>query len=93
MKKKKLLTKRIFKKKPCRLCHDKIESVDFTDVDFLDRYISDRGKIVPSRVSGNCQKHQRMVANRIKRARISALLPYVKLKQGVQRERHTSTRR
>ncbi|MBF0493695.1 MAG: 30S ribosomal protein S18 [Candidatus Omnitrophica bacterium] len=85
--------KRIIKKRPCRLCGDKVKDVDYKDTDFLGKYISERGKIIPSRVSGNCQKHQRMVANRIKRARIAALLPFVKIKQGVQRERNFTSRR
>lgn len=91
--KKKVMTKKIYKKRPCRLCKDKIDEVDFKETDFLNKYISDRGKIVPARVSGNCQKHQRMVANRVKRARIAGLLPFVKTKQGAQRERNSYSRR
>ncbi|MBD3380339.1 MAG: 30S ribosomal protein S18 [Candidatus Omnitrophica bacterium] len=79
-------TRRIFKKKPCKLCKENIESIDFLrDVDLLSRFQSDRGKIVPSRITGNCAKHQRMVANGIKRARIAGLLPFVKVKEGFAR--------
>ena len=77
-KKPKRKIQRIFRKKPCRLCRDKIKSVDYKDVDFLSRFTSDRGRILPSRISGNCAKHQRMVAAQVKRARVAALLPFTK---------------
>jgi len=93
LKKKKTMTRKVFKKRPCRLCGSKIETVDYKDAEFLGKFISDRGKIIPSRISGCCQKHQRLIANRIKRARIAGLLPFVKVKQGAQRERHSYTRR
>jgi len=89
---KKQIMKRTFKKRPCRLCKNKIDEVDYQDVDFLAKYVSDRGKIIPSRVSGNCAKHQRMISNRIKRARVMGLLSFVKVKQGAQRERNSSSR-
>ncbi len=79
--------RRIFVKRPCRLCRDKTTSVDFRNVDFLGRFISDRGRIITSRITGNCAKHQRMVANAIKKARIAALLPFVKIKEGMIRRR------
>ncbi len=69
--------KRIFKKRPCRLCKEKIKTVDYKNADFLKRFISDRGKILPSRISGNCTRHQRLIANRVKRARIAGILPFV----------------
>ncbi|MFH1878082.1 MAG: 30S ribosomal protein S18 [Candidatus Omnitrophota bacterium] len=89
MLKKKISSKgpRIFKKKPCRLCKEKVEKVDYKEVDFLKRFISDRGKIVPPRLTGNCAKHQRMVANGIKKARMAALLPFVRLREGLSRTR------
>jgi len=93
MAQKNLKPRRIFKKRPCRLCKTKVDSVDYKDVEFLEKFISDRGKIVPTRISGNCARHQRMVSNRIKRARIAGLLPFVKVKQGAQRERHSYSRR
>jgi small subunit ribosomal protein S18 len=75
--------KKFFKKKPCRLCREKTEKVDFKDIDLLSKYISDRGKILPPRLSGNCAKHQRMIANAIKKARMAALLPFVKVRAGL----------
>ena len=70
--------KRILKKRPCVLCAKGINFVDYKDVELLQRYLTPSCKIVPRRVSGLCQKHQRMIANAIKRARIVALLPFVK---------------
>lgn len=80
-----ILERRIFKKRPCRLCREKVKSVDYRNVDILNRFVSDRGRIVPPRITGNCAKHQRMVANAIKRARIAALLPFVRIRPGLQR--------
>ncbi len=62
--------------KVCFFCVDKIDSVDYKDVDKLKKYISERGKIIPRRVTGNCAKHQRQLTVAIKRARHMALLPY-----------------
>jgi small subunit ribosomal protein S18 len=56
---------------------DKVEKVDYKDVDKLRKYMSDRGKIIPRRVTGTCAKHQRQVTTAIKRARFMALLPYI----------------
>jgi len=64
------------KKKPCALCRDKIEWVDYKDIGMLRKYMSDRGKIRARRVSGNCTQHQRDVAIAIKTARELVLLPY-----------------
>jgi small subunit ribosomal protein S18 len=64
------------KKKPCALCRDKVEWVDYKDTGLLRKYMSDRGKIRARRVSGNCTQHQRDVAIAIKTARELALLPY-----------------
>jgi small subunit ribosomal protein S18 len=64
------------KKKPCALCRDKIEWVDYKDVGMLRKYMSDRGKIRARRVTGNCTQHQRDVALAIKTARELVLLPY-----------------
>ncbi len=69
-------TGRRIKKKPCALCKDRVEWVDYKDVTTLRRYMSDRGKIRARRVSGNCTQHQRDVAIAIKTARELALLPY-----------------
>ena len=71
------LKKRIFKKRPCRFCMDKIENIDYLDYQKFQKFITERGKIVPSRISGNCAKHQRQIAKAIKKARILSLLPFV----------------
>lgn len=65
------------KKKVCVFCVDKVESIDYKDTAKLRRYITERGKIVPRRISGNCAKHQRQMTTAIKRARQIALLPFV----------------
>ena len=65
------------KKKVCMFCVDKVESIDYKDTAKLRRYISEKGKIVPRRISGNCAKHQRQLTAAFKRARIIALLPFV----------------
>ena len=77
--KKKLKKPRHFlRKRICRLCKDKVEHIDYKDIKRLERFVSDRGKIISRRSSGNCARHQRMVARAIKRARCVAILPYVK---------------
>lgn len=67
---------RFFKKKVCRFCAEKINKIDYKDVDMLQKFVTEKGKIVPRRISGNCSKHQRVVAEQIKRARFIALLPF-----------------
>ena len=64
------------KKKVCLMCTGK--TIDYKDVDLLKRYINEKGKILPRRVTGNCARHQRYIANLIKRARSIALLPFTK---------------
>ncbi|HOA41922.1 MAG: 30S ribosomal protein S18 [Bacillota bacterium] len=64
------------RRKVCQFCADKTEVIDYKDVDKLKKYITDRGKILPKRITGNCAVHQRAVTKAIKRARIVALLPY-----------------
>lgn len=64
------------KRKVCRFCVDKIVDVDYKETARLRGYLTERGKILPRRISGNCAKHQRQVTVAIKRARIVALLPY-----------------
>jgi len=64
------------KKKPCALCRDHVEWVDYKDVAMLRKYMSDRGKIRSRRVTGNCAQHQRGIAMAIKTARELVLLPY-----------------
>ncbi len=65
------------RKKVCAFCVDKITEIDYKDVPRLRRYLSDRGKIVPRRVTGTCARHQRQLTTAIKRARHLAFLPYV----------------
>ena len=60
----------------CYYCVEKQEQVDYKDVEKLRKYISERGNIIPRRVTGNCAKHQRLLTEAIKRARYMALLPY-----------------
>ena len=69
------LNRRI-KKKPCALCRDGVEWVDYKDVPLLRKFMSDRGKIRSRRVTGNCAQHQRDIAEAIKNARELVLLPY-----------------
>ena len=69
-------TGRRMKKKVCIFCKDRIEYVDYKDVNLLRKFMSDRGKIRARRVSGNCAQHQRDVAVAIKTSRELALLPY-----------------
>ena len=64
------------RRKVCRYCADKNAKVDFKDQPALKYFVTERGKIIPRRISGNCAKHQRQVAIAIKRARNVALLPY-----------------
>ena len=63
------------RRKVCSFCVDKVEHIDYKDVAKLRRFVTERGKILPRRISGNCAKHQRQVTVAIKRARNIALLP------------------
>ena len=65
------------RKKVCGFCVDKVENIDYKDIARLRRYMSERGKILPRRVTGTCARHQRELTVAIKRARHLALLPYV----------------
>ena len=65
------------RKKVCIFCADKVEFIDYKDSAKLRKFISERGKILPRRISGTCAKHQRDVNTAIKRARQVALLPYI----------------
>ena len=64
------------RKKVCNFCVDRVDEIDYKDVDKLKKYVSDKGKILPRRVTGTCAKHQRKVTEAIKRARRIALLPF-----------------
>ena len=68
--------KRKGKKRVCNFCVDKVDYIDYKLSEKLRRFITDRGKILPRRISGNCAKHQRQLTTAIKRARQMALLPY-----------------
>ena len=68
--------KTFFRKKVCRFCANKAK-IDYKDADGLRRYTTERGKILPRRITGTCAKHQRELAREIKRARNICLLPFV----------------
>lgn len=65
------------RRKVCKLCLDRIGAVDFHEVRLLQKFVTELGKILPSRISGTCAWHQRQLARAIKRARQVALMPYV----------------
>jgi small subunit ribosomal protein S18 len=64
------------RRKVCRFCADKTLAVDYKDQGQMKYFLTERGKIIPRRISGNCAKHQREVATAIKRGRMLAILPY-----------------
>jgi small subunit ribosomal protein S18 len=66
-----------FRKKVCRMCVSRTNTLDYKDLDLLKRFVTDRGKILPRRMTGTCAKHQRVVSEAVKRARMVALLPFV----------------
>ncbi|MFW5808583.1 MAG: 30S ribosomal protein S18, partial [Spirochaetota bacterium] len=66
-----------FKKKVCKFCHNKELPIDYKRPDILLRFLTDRGKILPRRITGTCAKHQRRMASEVKRSRMIALLPFV----------------
>ncbi|MBI3014096.1 MAG: 30S ribosomal protein S18 [Candidatus Tectomicrobia bacterium] len=68
--------KRFIRRKICRFCADKVEYIDYKDIKRLRSLITERGKIIPRRISGNCAKHQRQLTVAIKRARNMALMPF-----------------
>ena len=68
----------LLKKRFCRLCGDKTKVLDYKEAKRLESFLTERGKIMSSRVSGNCAKHQRLVAEAIKKARFVSLLPYTR---------------
>lgn len=70
--------KKVFfrRRKVCKFCVDKIEYVDYKDLKLLSQFIPERAKILPRRISGTCARHQRLLQQAIKRARIVALLPF-----------------
>jgi len=71
------MKRRIFRKRPCKFCMEKVETIDYLDYHRFQKFLTERGKIVPSRISGSCSRHQRMLAKAIRKARVMALLPFV----------------
>ena len=65
------------RRKVCQFCAEKNSTIDYKDVDTLKKYVTERGKILPKRITGTCAMHQRAVTTAVKRARTVALLPYV----------------
>lgn len=74
----------VFVRKPrrkyCGFCKDKVDYIDYKDVNLLKRYLSEKGKIKPRRVTGNCTQHQHRLSAAIKRSREMALIPYTRRK-------------
>ncbi|MFA5339070.1 MAG: 30S ribosomal protein S18 [Candidatus Omnitrophota bacterium] len=68
--------KRVYRKKVCKFCGEKLKAIDYKDTMRIAKFVTERGKIIPSRISGNCAKHQRMLAKAIKKARLAAFIPY-----------------
>lgn len=68
--------KRRRRQKVCAFCVDKVDRIDYKEVGRLRRFLTDRGKILPRRITGNCASHQRQLSRAIKRSRQMALLPY-----------------
>ncbi|MDO8281988.1 MAG: 30S ribosomal protein S18 [Thermodesulfovibrionia bacterium] len=68
---------RFQRKRFCKFCADKIDFIDYKDIRILRHYLTERGKMMAARMSGTCAKHQRELAQAIKRARSIALLPFV----------------
>ncbi len=64
------------RRKVCAFCVDKVDTIDYKDIAKLKKYITEKGKILPRRMTGVCAQHQRTLASAIKRARIAALLPF-----------------
>ena len=64
------------RRKVCAFCVDKVDVIDYKDIAKLKKYITEKGKILPRRMTGVCAQHQRTLASAIKRARIAALLPF-----------------
>ena len=64
------------RKKVCAFCVEKAESIDYKDINKLKKYVTERGKIIPRRISGTCAGHQRQLTGAIKKARVMALMPF-----------------
>jgi small subunit ribosomal protein S18 len=66
----------MFRRKVCRFCADKTLRIDYKDVRTISQFVTERGKMTPSRITGNCARHQRILTTAVKRARTVALLPF-----------------
>jgi small subunit ribosomal protein S18 len=66
----------MFRRKVCRFCADKTLKIDYKDLRTITQFVTERGKMTPSRITGNCARHQRLLTTAIKRARSVALLPF-----------------
>ncbi|MBR1868386.1 MAG: 30S ribosomal protein S18 [Clostridia bacterium] len=64
------------RRKVCAFCVEKVATIDYKDVAKLKKYVTEKGKILPRRMTGVCAKHQRLLSSAIKRARVAALLPF-----------------
>ncbi len=65
------------KRKPCVFCLEQMEYIDYKNVEIVSKFINAHGKILPSRATGTCSRHQRLLSTAIKRARIMALIPFI----------------
>jgi small subunit ribosomal protein S18 len=70
----------MFRRKVCRFCADKTLKIDYKDTRTIGQFVTERGKMTPSRITGNCARHQRLLTTAIKRARSIALLPFTTAK-------------
>ena len=66
----------MFRRKVCRFCADKTIKIDYKDLRTITQFVTERGKMTPSRITGNCARHQRLLTTAVKRARSVALLPF-----------------
>jgi small subunit ribosomal protein S18 len=85
--------KRKFKKRYCKYCADKVDFIDYKDVDSYKHSLSERYKIMPRRLTGNCKRHQDMVTDAIKKSRQIALIPYVYDRKSVAQPQFDNERR
>ncbi len=69
--------KKIIRKKKCKFCANLVKGIDYKDLSRISKYVTERGKIIGRKITGNCAKHQRQLTRAIKLARIMALLPYI----------------
>ena len=68
--------RKVPRRKVCSFCVEKVEAIDYKDTGKLKKFVTEKGKILPRRMTGVCAKHQRLLATAIKRARVAALLPF-----------------